>query len=91
MNKKGAELALNTMIIIIILLLVVVVIVVMLVKSSGKWNTGTNCLSSGGKCVARANLNEVECDGQNHLSEADKSCEDGAGSGAQCCSIIDKS
>ena len=51
MNKKGVELALGTVITIIILLLVVVVIVVMITKSSDSWNTGTACVSKGGKCT----------------------------------------
>ena len=87
MNKKGAELALNTMIIIIILLLVVVVIVVMLVKSSDKWNTGTDCLSSGGKCIASGE----PCTNPNQLPKGNPSCVKSLGTGAQCCSIIDKS
>jgi len=51
MNKKGVQLALGTVITIIILLLVVVVIVVLIANATGKWNTGTKCISEGGRCV----------------------------------------
>jgi hypothetical protein len=77
MNKQGAEMALSTVITIIILLLIVVVVVVLIAKSTGKWNTGTSCISLGGRCS-----DEQSCT-YGEVPNSDGSCTSGS-----CCKLI---
>ena len=81
LNKKGAEMALGMVITIIILLLVVVVIVVMITKSSDSWNTGTACVSKGGKCTTK------DC-GTNGEVEGASPDICGDNTALKCCKII---
>jgi len=50
-NRKGVELSMNMIIVTILVLLVLLIVAFLLIRGSGNWSKGTDCLIQGGKCA----------------------------------------